>query len=552
MLTIDVLGQGRALQVYGTSLALSKIYGMPAIDYTSKDPYAMSRGKPEALFPPSLRIANTLIKKYQAQLSPRGKAWYKKLQIEHSSAKACLEPTGGELDERLFALQDIGVQFLQAQERVLLADEQGTGKTVTSLTAIKPEILSGGNCLILCLKGLAPQWISHIKEWVGEDVTIHNMTKVYKRKERFIEYNSKPGSITVMNWDALPTLREVLDSKEGKKLRWTCIIGDESHMIQNRKAQRTKVMFQISQMCDYLYLLTGTPQEEHPANLWAQLHCLYPKIFTSYWAFYSTFVKYRIDFMGGIEESGPKNSTILHDVIYPFYLRRTLREVAPDLSEARFVTVPVEIPKKQKELYALIEEEHTIELDDGSIVSIPNMLSQMTKLRQCLVDVDLIINQGKSISGKLDTMKDILSGLGEKERAVIFCSFRKGCENGAARVGKEGIVYFTDKDPQILKDFQEGRGPRFLFTTPDSSGTGSNLQIASIAIFLDLPWRLILYKQACNRIVRIGQTKVPIVYHLHAPGSFDDIVYTLMQDKTASFNEVIISRKILENRRLVK
>lgn len=80
-----------------------------------------------------------------------------------------------------------------------------------------------------------------------------------------------------------------------------------------------------------------------------------------------------------------------------------------------------------------------------------------------------------------------------------------------------GIVKITGEDKDRIKDiirFKEDDTIQVLIATSQTLGTGVTLTEANILYFFGTPWRSTDYKQASDRIHRIGQTDDVIIYNV--------------------------------------
>lgn len=553
-LLISVQGQGRALKLAGVSKEQrGQITRIPTIGWGVVNPYdRFTPALADFTFPPSLWVVRHLVKEYGAKLTPETSQWATSLNQRHQQAKtAATTPEPIEGYPELFPFQCSGVTFLRQCQRVLMGDDTGLGKTAMSLIAAKPLLERGGNVLVLTVKGLIPQWMQEIKRWrINPPGGVINLGKAQKRKEKFLPAARTKGAIVLMNWDALVSLHTLLP-----KSKWSVVIGDEAHLVKNRKAKRSMAMVPLCKNAKNVWLMTGTPLEKSPADLWMLLHILYPEQFTSYWAFYGAFVNSEIDYTGNIVIKGAKNTPILHDIMKPLYIRRLRADELKDVKEPQLIHIPVELTPAEKKVYDKIEKGAFIDTltgADGELIPVEEWVGSSTAVgrlihaRQAAISPGLILPEYNGDSSKIDALVDLLSTFDEHDRVVIFSSFRAPCELVQERLGKDAIVYFADKGAEIYQTFAEGKGPRFLVTTPFSLGVGANLQVARAMVFLDCPWSYTQYRQACARIVRIGQVYEALIYHLQAVGTVDQDVQEMLTMKADTFNEVAVARRVLD------
>jgi SWI/SNF-related matrix-associated actin-dependent regulator 1 of chromatin subfamily A len=87
-------------------------------------------------------------------------------------------------------------------------------------------------------------------------------------------YDSTKASIVIINYDILGKWLPDL-----KAINPEVIIFDESHMLKNSKAARTKAAKDLSLEIDHVIALTDAPILNKPVELFAQLNIVNPKAY---------------------------------------------------------------------------------------------------------------------------------------------------------------------------------------------------------------------------------------------------------------------------------
>lgn len=507
---------------------------LPGVGYSSRDPYNFGHALKPLDFPPTPKMARYLIEKLALDFSADvanfiadGTALRQRLRTLHGNEQGTTKTA-----DNLYPHQVAAIQHIQAMRRVLLADEMGLGKTVTALRAIGKDAEDCLNVVVLP-KNLAANWHEEIHRWLGPDITVWRCETPTKRKSILPTKPTK--GIMLINWDGLKDLQANMP----KKIVW--LVGDEAHMMKNRKAQRTQAFQNLAHAAENVILLTGTPIESKPSDLWALLHALDPKTFSSYWAFFVTFNDYDVT-QAGVVVKGLKYRNVLADFIAPRYVRRT-RASTLNMKEPQIIRLPVEMYPAQYAWYQLVLTETIIPEWD---LNIPNTIARLTRLRQVAVDASLV---GTDLvpSAKYDALGDFVSGLDDDEKLIVFTSFREAARRATGFV-PNSISWLSGDDPNVLATWTSTH--QILVSTVQSLGVGQNFQAASKMVFLDLPWSSVAFKQAVGRIARIGQTKSPLVYVLTHVDTVDDFVFRLLtaKIKTAKkLDEVTIYRMFKES-----
>lgn len=543
----------------GSQTDVSKVWAIPTADYTSSSSTYNPLTPKKPIFAPSLIVVDRLRAIGATPYDAATIAWEERERLVRARASYLskkVDPIEG--FPNAFPHQNSGARFLYGQRRVLCCDETGVGKTLQSIIAAWYTLAKGGVCLIYTLKGVALQWEITIKETFGAKVNVYNLARVSKnRAERTIDLiqnvqNDGSKSFIILNWDSLTQLsKDDKNNTEFSKLTFKCIIGDEPHLVKNRNAQRSIRFAQLVKSTEHLYLLTGTPVEKQASDMWFLLHMINHEKFTSFWAFHNAFVLESLDPTGVVVKT-TKNVDVLHDILTPWYLKRTRAETIHTI-EPVFYPFWVELSPEERKHYDQIEYASFRDLytDDGKVQFLPTVLTKMSACRQAAISPILGSPLAPDKSAKLDGLEDLLSTFEDDERVVIYCSFRAGVEFAAQRLGADAQMFMGGSDPEIPIKFNKGLGPKYLICTPTSIGTGANLQIASKIVFIDLPWSGTTYRQAWGRIVRPGQRGSPIVYDLRARDTIDEYIKDcIIGPKNQMFAELVIARTLLEKLQL--
>ena len=276
----------------------------------------------------------------------------------------------------LYPYQAKGVEFMRERGHVLLADEMGLGKTAQ---AIKASVDNDGIVLIISSKGMKYFWQAEIIKWTGCDKDCIWIPGANNDVKTLLV--TEPPQWTIVHWDILRRWDQLWTMK------WHTVIVDEAHKAKNRKAQRTQALWKICRNAENVFLLTGTPVVNEPADLWSLLKCLYPKTYTSYWAFYKKYVLFAPTpwsrYSG--EVLGVRNKEQLDQELAPIVIRRLKKTVMPELPDKTYTFIPIELHPEQLRAYKEMVELMIAEIDDETTVLAPTVLAQIIRLRQICV-----------------------------------------------------------------------------------------------------------------------------------------------------------------------
>ncbi|MBX5496661.1 MAG: DEAD/DEAH box helicase family protein [Bryobacteraceae bacterium] len=179
------------------------------------------------------------------------------------------------------------VRFLQQWPcRLLIADEVGLGKTITAGLILRQALLSGKakRILILTPKSVQIQWQNELYEKFNLNVPIYDGATLRWRPaygwsgplERAVGRDAWQKEPVVLASSFLmrrkDRVRELLEAEP-----WDLVLLDEAHHARRRGAGTEQekgpnallsVMRELARRCQSLLLLTATPMQVHPVEIW--------------------------------------------------------------------------------------------------------------------------------------------------------------------------------------------------------------------------------------------------------------------------------------------
>lgn len=430
----------------------------------------------------------------------------------------------------LYDFQSVAVDKLARQCNVLLADDMGLGKTYQAIALDQIRRHQEPSTFRLCTLVIAPLSVIPVWKEHFERLTDLKVVEV-DRKNRDACWNEfmRDGEVFLVNWEALRIMPQL------KRLTWLHVIADECHRASNRKTKQTIALWHIP--TKFKTGLSGTPTTGSPDKLWAILHWLYPKDYTSYWKYVKEYCESEVVPPAGyVKIKGPKLEALpkLHRRIAPFYVRRKKEEVLKDLPDKYYNSVYVDLVPKQRRAYdqmrkdmlAWVEHQDQTKPVPASIAAV-----QFTRLQQFACSYADINVDGKVImsepSSKLDALMEILDDSDPSESIVVYSNYRQLVDLASKRLTSAGISHglLTGTIPQSQRDqnvrwFQEGRLRVFLATI-QAGGIGITLTRSSHVVFLDRNWSPALNLQAEDRLHRIGQENAVQVTDIMARSTID-------------------------------
>ena len=338
------------------------------------------------------------------------------------------------------------------------------------------------------------------------------------------------------------TMRQ--DVKLLRSFHFNHIILDESQAIKNplsQTARAARLLEGEQRLC-----MTGTPVENNTFELWSQFAFLNPGLLGSLDFF-------KQEFAAPIEsQENQKAVETLRSLIYPFILRRTKEQVAPELPPRSERVLYTEMSPHQKRLYDKTRERYRsellglIEAEGGMNNARMKILEGLLRLRQISIHPALADPAYKYDAPKYERLLETLETLQtENHKALIFSQFIKALDLLRSELDGRGIPYaYLDgqtKDRQAQVDtFQNDPDIPFFLISLKAGGVGLNLTAADYVIHLDPWWNPAVELQASDRAHRIGQDKPVFVYKLITRDSVEEKIL-LLQEKKKDLVENLIS-----------
>lgn len=519
-------------------------------------------------------------------------------RIDPSNALRDIE-VRDEGDADLFPHQRAGVEFLSKARRALLADEPGLGKTVQAIRSLKRLQDRGEQvfpALIVCPNTLKSNWEREFdKWWPGVDVQIIKGSALQRRK--LFEHEAQ---VYIVNWESLrghsrlnaygsialarcvecgghdsriSEARCEVHKRELNLIDFKSVIADEIHRSKDPKSKQTRALWSASGKADIRFALTGTPIANNVIDLWPILHWLDEKEWPSRPKWIDRYVNTMINAFGGMLVLGlkPEMETEFYSGIHPRMRRMLKAKVLPWLPSVIHDRRDVEMGAKQEKAYvqmlenmiALLEKDGSLDFD-GEVVVAPNPLTQTLRLIQfasAYAEIQVSETGEEQIklsdpSCKVDAlMDDIKNGDYEGDQVAVCAVSRQLIELLSARMTKEdikhGLITGAQKDyerQQAIDDFQSGKTKWILFTA-QAGGVGVTLTAARRLVMLQRPWSLVDYKQALDRVHRIGSEihDSILITDYVTEGTIEERVIEALDVKADNFDQIVKDRaKLLE------
>ena len=390
----------------------------------------------------------------------------------------------------------------------------GLGKTYTG--AEKMRQLGGRVNLVVCQKSKIDDWTDHFRTHYT-DAVVDNLTDKNQliHFQTYAAFRDNFPLIGVINYELLFRRTEL------KTVKYDTLMLDESSLIQNDTAKRTK--FILSLHTENVILLSGTPTGGKYENLYSQLKLLGWDI--SKRTYLNTFVETRLQDVGG----GLKIPVV---VGYKNIgrLKRKMREHGCNfLKTSEIFDLPPqtfnEIRISATAEYKKFRKNKIVELDDGTTLIGDTTLTELLYSRQLC---------GAYNPEKLAAFSDLLQS--SNNRFIVFYNFN--AELDALKDICKSLNRPTSDVNGHCKDLTafEKYDNAVLLGQYQSAAMGLNLQAANKIIYFTPPLSSELYEQSKKRTHRIGQEKPCFYYQLICKNSVEVDIYKTLE-KRQDFTE---------------
>lgn len=421
----------------------------------------------------------------------------------------------------------------------ILADDMGLGKTIQALAFLQ-SLKERGEltrpALLVVPKSLLVNWQREAGRFTP-GLRVLQFTGQGRKKE--------PAHFE--NYDLVLTTYGTMlrDIEFLRDYRFAWAILDESQAIKNPFAQSSKAVRLLQ--ADHRLCLTGTPVENNVYELWSQFAFLNPGLLGSLDYFKS-------EFGGSIEareDSAQPAMQVLRRLIYPFILRRTKDQVAPELPPRTERIIYTDLEPAQRRLYQHTRDYYRAMLlgmieENGDINHIRfRILEGLLRMRQICIHPKLVEPTHKGESAKFEVLLETLETLrAEGHKALVFSQFVRALGLLQREMKARGMAYAyldgkTQNRQEEVDRFQNDPSIPFFLISLKAGGVGLNLTAADYVLHIDPWWNPAVEMQAADRAHRIGQDKPVFVYKFIARETVEERILQLQARKRELVEQLI-------------
>ncbi|MFF3441421.1 DEAD/DEAH box helicase [Streptosporangium sp. NPDC002721] len=424
----------------------------------------------------------------------------------------------------------------------VLADDMGLGKTISTLSLLLAERETGtpAPTLLVCPMSLLGNWQKEASRF-APSLRVHVHHGGTRRRDEELAAAVREADLVVTTYGT--ALRD-LGALAG--LGWERVVCDEAQAIKNSSAQQSRAVRSIPARTRLA--LTGTPVENHLAELWSIMEFCNPGLL-------GPARRFRKRYQEPIEtRRDPDATAALKRATGPFVLRRlkTDRSIISDLPEKQEMKVWCTLTPEQAELYRAVTGEMLGKIDASTgIERRGNVLATMTKLKQVCNHPAQLLKDGSRLagrSGKLARLEELAEEIvAEGDKALVFtqyAAFGALLQPYLAAHLDRPVLWLHGgltkrRRDELVERFQHDQEPMLFLLSLKAAGVGLNLTAATHVVHLDRWWNPAVEDQATDRAFRIGQNRNVQVRKFICLGTLEERIDEMIERKKALAQSVV-------------
>lgn len=447
------------------------------------------------------------------------------------------------LNNELLPHEFLGVEKLKRVKVAALLMEQGTGKTITALELCRLRLETGKVAQVIWLCPCSAK--RNIKDEIIKQAP-EEMLKV----------------ITICGIETLSSsiranvyLRNLAEEKK------CYLVVDESLLVKNPSAYRTRNIIEIAKKCEYKVILNGTLISKDESDIYSQFYILDWRIlgYKSFWSFSANHLEF---------DSRNKNRVIR--CLNKEYLVRKIEPYSYQVKKDECLNLPSKIygyycfnlTPEQMLHYEDVADRLLFDLDEMRPETLYRLFTGLqavacgrkvifTKTRRGHYRIKSVpFFEKKEENPRLRLLLDLVR---KGEKCIIFCIYQDDitsiCDTLNEIYGQGFAVRFDGYVPmkkrvKNLQLFKEKA--TWLVANRNCAGYSLNLQFCHNIIYYSNGWDLATRLQSEDRVHRIGQTNKVSITDLFAESTIDERIYQCVNTKESlleSFKSLLSKQK---------
>jgi len=457
------------------------------------------------------------------------------------------------------------LDVLQTRRAVLLGHEPGLGKTLIAL--IMAAHLGARRILVVCPAVARLVWDKEVRFWLPGWA---DRLVIVRPGERPLDLSRRLASkhaICVLSYDLFGSPESLSDKALNELLhgdaRFDLAIFDEAHYLKSLGAQRTRQIYGpsgVAARASSVVLLSGTPAPNGAQELYTHLVTFWPDLIQiqsrhgtrrpmteSEWTERVCVIRHS---KFGPRYIGNRNAKMVRTALDQVMIRRTKREVLPELPPVTARDIPLDLDLSRtwakltpetRRLHNRLATTFMQRRDNDFVLRHLNLppghpdQPAMSSLRRQLAEAKL----SAAVEWAAPRLDNDL-----KAKFVFFGWHTDALERLHSVLAAYSPVILTgdtnDRNRAIaIERFQNDARCRVFVGQIKACGTAVTLTAGTECVFLECAWTPGDNTQAICRLHRMGKKDNVLASFLYAPGTIDEIVMRVFRKKAADLREFI-------------
>lgn len=414
----------------------------------------------------------------------------------------------------LWEHQKKAVAFSMRNNDVAMFYDVGTGKSGTAINILRMDYMEHRRIRktlilgpIIILKQFKEEF-SNFSKIAPEEILV--LEGSGKNKAKKVVALGDSDKIVLTNYEAL------INTDLMEALRTWCpefLICDESHMLKNHSAKRSKRVHTIAKKCDRRVIMTGSPILNNVEDLFMQFKILDngDTFGTNFYVFRNKYMKDENAGFSGSPNYFPKwvpNEKMFPELQEKIYRKAIQAKKDDCLDLPDFIRQEILIPMSpvQNKAYKSMERdfitflESLKESEEPKAIVAQLAVTKSMKLLQ-IASGFAIDDTGTpvrlSTNPKLNTLKELLEQIVTENKVIVWSHFRETHKMISELLTKMAIEHVvlngdtsaSDKQ-EAVRRFENEDTLRVVVASQAAAGTGVNLKQASYSIYFSKDYSL--------------------------------------------------------------
>ena len=434
-----------------------------------------------------------------------------------------------------FEHQKSTVEFLVSYPKAFCFNEQGTGKTASVIWATDYLMKLGllKRVLVICpLSIMKSAWQQDLFRFA-----LHRTVAVaHGARDKRKQIINSGAEYVIINFDGIGIVKDEI-ANGGFDL----IVIDEASAYKNVQTARWKDMRDLTRTIKGLWMLTGTPAAQSPADAYGLARLVNPPGVPRFFGEFRDMVMTKVSMYRYAPKPTAKH--VVHKALQPAI--RFEKKDCIDLPPLTFMDREAPLTPQQQGFYKLLKKEMLIQAA-GEEISAVNAATQINKLLQIscgsiYTDTGEVVDF--DVSNRLSVVQEIVDECSNK--VLIFVPFTHTIKLLSDYLTKHGVAcevingeVSVNRRTDIVKRFQEQPDPKVLIIQPQAASHGLTLTAADTIVWYAPCTSVETYLQANARIDRPGQVNPMTIIHIHG-SPVENRLYAMLRGNISNHKQVV-------------